>query len=141
MLFIVLQENTPTREEDILKEHLNELREKLRTMHLQQEDEIDHYKQREENLRKTMLILQDKHKHEVRNSYIFSSFVRYCYHTSSDHCPSMQMCIINLSKRHLQEHYPIEFDLLWSEHPDNYRDYVCSKFFSNTFALNTICKL
>lgn len=59
------KENTPSKDEDILKEHVNELREKLRTMHLQQEDEIDHYKQREENLRKTMLMLQEKHKQEV----------------------------------------------------------------------------
>lgn len=48
-----------------MKEHVNELREKLRTMHIQQEEEIDHYKQREENLRKTMLMLQEKHKQEV----------------------------------------------------------------------------
>ncbi|XP_060588727.1 GRIP and coiled-coil domain-containing protein 1-like isoform X2 [Ruditapes philippinarum] len=59
------KENTPSKDEDILKEHVNELREKLRTMHIQQEEEIDHYKQREENLRKTMLMLQDKHKQEV----------------------------------------------------------------------------
>ena len=44
---------------------MNELREKLRTLHVQQEGEIDHYKQREENLRKTLLMLQEKHKHEV----------------------------------------------------------------------------
>ncbi|XP_045159966.2 GRIP and coiled-coil domain-containing protein 1-like [Mercenaria mercenaria] len=59
------KENTSSKDEDILKEHVNELREKLRTMHIQQEEEIDHYKQREENLRKTMLMLQEKHKQEV----------------------------------------------------------------------------
>lgn len=59
------KESTPSKDEDILKEHVNELREKLRAMHLQQENEIDHYKQREENLRKTMLMLQEKHKQEV----------------------------------------------------------------------------
>ncbi|KAL4236237.1 GRIP domain [Mactra antiquata] len=59
------KENTPSREEDLLKEHLNELREKLRTAHAQQEEEIDHYKQRETNLRKTMLVLHEKHKQEI----------------------------------------------------------------------------
>lgn len=59
------QETTSSKDEDLLKEHVNELRDKLRALHLQQEDEIDHYKQREENLRKTMLLLQEKHKQEV----------------------------------------------------------------------------
>lgn len=53
----------------MLKEHLNELREKLRTMHVQQDEEIEHYKQREDNLRKTMLVLQEKHKQEVYYSF------------------------------------------------------------------------
>lgn len=46
---------------------MNELREKLRNLHNQQEDEIELYKQREENVRKTMVKLQEKHKEEVTN--------------------------------------------------------------------------
>lgn len=50
---------------EILKEHLNELREKLRTQNSQHVEEIEHMKQREENLRKTLMAVQEKHKHEV----------------------------------------------------------------------------
>lgn len=59
------QEATPSKEEEILREHVNELREKLRTLHSQHEDEIEQYKQREEHVRKTMQKLQEKHKEEV----------------------------------------------------------------------------
>ena len=66
-MFIFIQENTQTKDEEILKEHVNELRDKLRSQHLQQEDELEQYRQREENVRKTLLMLQDKHKQEVHN--------------------------------------------------------------------------
>jgi len=68
-LFCVAQENTPS-QEDVLREHVNELRDKLRTLHSQQEGEIQHYRAREEASRKTMLALQDKHKQEVGASFI-----------------------------------------------------------------------
>ena len=64
---VCVQESNHSREEDILKEHVNELREKLRNLHTQQEEEIEHFKQREDNLHKTMLVLQEKHKQEVSN--------------------------------------------------------------------------
>ena len=61
-----MQENpSNTAELEVLKEHLNELREKLRTQASQHVDELDHMKQREENLRKTLLAVQEKHKQEV----------------------------------------------------------------------------
>ncbi|XP_052778184.1 GRIP and coiled-coil domain-containing protein 1-like [Mya arenaria] len=58
------KENMPT-QEDVLKEHVNELRDRLRTLHVQQDEELEHCRQREDGVRKTMLALQDKHKHEV----------------------------------------------------------------------------
>ena len=51
----------------MLRELVNELREKVRSLHHQREEDIEHYKQREENVRKTMQTLQDKHKQEVTN--------------------------------------------------------------------------
>ena len=50
---------------DVLKEHLNELREKMRTQTAQHVDEVEHLNQREANLRKTLMAVQEKHKQEV----------------------------------------------------------------------------
>lgn len=61
-----MQEATPSRDEEVLREHVNDLREKLRSLHNEHEKDIDLYKQREENVRKTVQVLQDKHKEEVK---------------------------------------------------------------------------
>ncbi|XP_052231519.1 GRIP and coiled-coil domain-containing protein 1-like [Dreissena polymorpha] len=58
------KEHSPNQEE-VLRDHVTELREKIRGLHVQHEDELAHYRQREESLRKSLLNLQDKHKQEA----------------------------------------------------------------------------
>lgn len=59
------KENPSSTELEVLKEHLNDLREKLRTQASQTVEEVEHLKQREENLRKTLMAVQEKHKQEM----------------------------------------------------------------------------
>ncbi|KAL3872946.1 hypothetical protein ACJMK2_036116 [Sinanodonta woodiana] len=59
------KENTSSKETDLLKDQVSDLREKMKNLHLQLDEERDQHAQREENLRKTLLSVQEKHRQEV----------------------------------------------------------------------------
>ncbi|CAC5407469.1 GCC1 [Mytilus coruscus] len=55
----------PSKEIEALRSQITDLREKVKSLHLQHEDECEKLKQKAENSHKAMINLTEKHKHDV----------------------------------------------------------------------------